>query len=135
MSKNAMKDFLGRGWSFPVAVDASGRIALSDYENDIREALRIILLTAKGERVMRPDFGAGLHDFVFESMSATTIGRVQSAVRDALIEWEPRIQVLEVNVAAERGAVGKLLIDIDYKVRATNNRFNLVFPFYLKEQT
>ncbi len=130
-----MKDFLGRGWSFPVAVDASGRIALSDYENDIREALRIILLTAKGERVMRPDFGAGLHDFVFESMSATTIGRVQSAVRDALIEWEPRIQVLEVNVAAERGAVGKLLIDIDYKVRATNNRFNLVFPFYLKEQT
>jgi phage baseplate assembly protein W len=130
-----MKDFLGRGWSFPVAVDASGRIALSDYENDIREALRIILLTAKGERLMRPDFGAGLHDFVFESMSATTIGRVQAAVRDALIEWEPRVQVLEVNVEPERGEVGKLLIDIDYKVRATNNRFNLVFPFYLKEQT
>jgi phage baseplate assembly protein W len=130
-----MKDFLGRGWSFPVAVDASGRIALSDYENDIREALRIILLTAKGERVMRPDFGAGLHDFVFESMSATTIGRVQAAVRDALIEWEPRVQVLEVNVEPERGEFGKLLIDIDYKVRATNNRFNLVFPFYLKEQT
>lgn len=135
MSINAMKDFLGRGWSFPVAVDASGRIALSDYENDIREALRIILLTAKGERVMRPDFGAGLHDFVFESMSATTIGRVQAAVRDALIEWEPRVQVLEVNVEPERGEFGKLLIDIDYKVRATNNRFNLVFPFYLKEQT
>jgi phage baseplate assembly protein W len=130
-----MKDFLGRGWTFPVAVDAGGRIALSEYENDIREALRIILLTAKGERVMRPDFGAGLHDFVFESMSATTIGRVQAAVRDALIEWEPRIQVLEVNVEAERGEIGKLLIDIDYKVRATNNRFNLVFPFYLKEQT
>ena len=130
-----MKDFLGRGWTFPIAVDATGRIALSEYENDIREALRIILMTSKGERVMRPDFGAGLHDFVFESMSATTIGRVQVAVTDALIEWEPRVEVLTVNVEPEQGEIGKLLIDIEYRVRATNNRFNLVFPFYLKEQT
>ena len=130
-----MKDFLGRGWTFPIAVDATGRIALSEYENDIREALRIILMTSKGERVMRPDFGAGLHDFVFESMSATTIGRVQTAVTDALIKWEPRVQVVTVNVEPEQGEVGKLLIDIEYRVRATNNRFNLVFPFYLKEQT
>jgi|SRR5882672_688062 len=129
-----MKDFLGRGWTFPVAVDATGSIALSEYENDIREAVRIILLTGKGERVMRPEFGAGLHDFVFESMSATTIGRVQKAVTDALIQWEPRIQVIGVNVEPEQGEIGKLLIDIEYRVRATNNRFNLVFPFYLKEQ-
>jgi Bacteriophage baseplate protein W len=130
-----MKDFLGRGWTFPIAVDSTGGIALSEYENDIREALRIILLTSKGERVMRPDFGASLHDFVFESMSGTTIGRVQAAVTDALIEWEPRIQVIAVNVEPEHGEIGKLLIDIEYRVRATNNRFNFVFPFYLKEQT
>lgn len=130
-----MKDFLGRGWKFPIAVDTTGAIALSAYEDDISEALRIILLTAKGERVMRPDFGASLHDFVFESMSATTIGRLQAAVTDALIKWEPRIQVLGVKVEPDPGEIGKLLVDIDYRVRATNNRFNLVFPFYLKEQT
>jgi phage baseplate assembly protein W len=129
-----MKDFLGRGWAFPVSVDAAGRIVLSEYENDIREALRIILLTSKGERVMRPDFGASLHDFVFESMSATTIGRVQAAVTDALLKWEPRIQVIDVDAQPERGEIGKLMINIEYKVRATNNRFNFVFPFYLKEQ-
>jgi len=129
-----MKDFLGRGWTFPIAVDATGRISLSQYEDDIREAIRIILLTAKGERAMRPDFGGGLYDFVFESMSATTIGRVQAAVTDALIKWEPRVQVIGVSVKPEAGEIGKLLIDIEYRVRATNNRFNLVFPFYLKEQ-
>lgn len=130
-----MKDFLGRGWTFPIGVDANRRIALSEYEDDIREALRIILLTSKGERVMRPEFGAGLHDFVFESMSATTIGRMQAAVTDALVKWEPRVQVIGVTVEPEHGEIGKLLIDIEYRVRATNNRFNLVFPFYLKEQT
>ena len=130
-----MKDFLGQGWRFPVAVDATGRIVLSKYEDDIREALRIILSTSKGQRVMRPDFGAGLHDFVFESMSATTIGRMQAAIRDALIKWEPRVQIISVDVEPEHREVGKLLIEIEYRVRATNNRFNLVFPFYLKEQT
>jgi uncharacterized protein len=130
-----MKDFLGQGWQFPIAVDATGRIVLSKYEDDIREALRIILSTSKGERVMRPDFGASLHDFVFESMSATNIGRLQAAIRDALIKWEPRVQLISVDVEPEHGEVGKLLIDIEYRVRATNNRFNLVFPFYLKEQT
>jgi len=129
-----MKDFLGRGWKFPIEVDTTGSIALSEYEEDIREALRIILMTSKGERVMRPDFGAGLFDFVFEPMSATTIGRLQAAVTDALVKWEPRAQVIGVGVEADQGEIGKLLIDIEYRVRATNNRFNLVFPFYLKEQ-
>lgn len=129
-----MKDFLGRGWKFPIVVDSTGSIALSEYEQDIREALRIILLTAKGERVMRPEFGAGLYDFVFESMSATTIGRLQAAITDALGKWEPRAQVIGVRVEPDQGDNGKLLIDIEYRVRATNNRFNLVFPFYLKEQ-
>jgi len=130
-----MKDFLGRGWKFPIAVDAAGRIALSEYEDDVREAIRIILMTAKGERVMQPDFGAGLYDFVFASMSSTTLGRVQRAVGDALVKWEPRVEVTAVSVEPDEGEIGKLLINIDYRVRATNTRFNLVFPFYLKEQT
>src|SRR5262245_22672275 len=127
------KDFLGKGWKFPVQVDGSGRIAFSQFEEDIREAVRIILLTSKGERVMRPEFGAGLHDFVFETMSATNIGAIQSAIQDALIEWEPRIELLSVKVEPDRGEIGKLLIDIDYRVRANNTQFNLVFPFYVSQ--
>jgi hypothetical protein len=128
------KDFLGRGWKFSVGVDETGKIALSEFEQDIRESIRLILLTARGERVMRPDFGAGLHEFVFSTMSATNLGSMQTAVREALIKWEPRIQLLEVKVAPDAGEIGKLLINIDYRVRVTNNRFNLVFPFFLKEQ-
>ena len=125
------RDFLGKGWKFPVQVDGTGRIALSQFEDDIREAVRIILLTAVGERVMRPEFGAGLHTFVFETMSVTNIGTIQAAVQNALIQWEPRIELLSVSVEADQGDVGKLLINIDYEVRATNTRFNLVFPFYV----
>jgi phage baseplate assembly protein W len=129
------KDFLGRGWKFPVQPDVTGRVVMSAYEEDVRESIRIILMTAKGERVMRPDFGSGLHDFVFASMSVTVMGAIQAAVKDALVKWEPRAQVLSVNVEAEQGEFGQLNIDIEYRVRATNNRFNLVFPFYLKERT
>jgi Bacteriophage baseplate protein W len=127
------RDFLGKGWKFPVKVDGSGRIVLSEFEEDIREAVRIILLTAKGERVMRPEFGTGLHNFVFETMSVTNIGTIQAAIQNALIEWEPRIELLSVSVEADQGEVGKLLINIDYEVRATNTQFNLVFPFYLSQ--
>ncbi len=127
------KEFLGKGWKFPVQVDENGRIAMSQYEEDIREAVRIILLTSLGERVMRPEFGAGLHDFVFETMSATNIGSIQTAIQNGLIEWEPRIELLTVNVTPDQGKIGKLLIDIDYRVRATNTQFNLVFPFYIEQ--
>lgn len=125
------RDFLGKGWKFPVQVDAAGRIMLSEFEEDIREAIRIILLTAKGERVMRPEFGTGLHNFVFETMSVTNIGTIQAAIQNALIDWEPRIELLSVSVEADQGEVGKMLINIDYEVRATNTQFNLVFPFYI----
>jgi|SRR5947209_3661171 len=127
------RDFLGKGWKFPVQVDGAGRIVLSQFEDDIREAIRIILLTAKGERVMRPEFGTGLHNFVFETMSVTNIGTIQAAIQNALIEWEPRIELLSVSVEADQGEVGKLLVNIDYEVRATNTRFNLVFPFYVSQ--
>ena len=125
------RDFLGQGWKFPVRVDGSGRIMFSQFEEDIREAVRIILLTARGERVMRPEFGTGLHTFVFETMSVTNIGTIQAAIQNALVEWEPRIELLAVNVEPDQGEVGKLLVNIDYEVRATNTQFNLVFPFYI----
>lgn len=128
-------EFLGKGWKFPVQVDETGKIALSEYEEDVRESIRIILLTSRGERVMRPEFGAGLHDYVFDTMSATTIGLIQATIQDALVKWEPRIQVLAVVVQPDAGEIGKLLINVDYRVRATNTRFNLVFPFYLQERT
>jgi uncharacterized protein len=127
------KEFLGRGWKFPVQVDNRGRVAMSEFDDDIRESIRIILSTSKGERVMRPDFGCGIHDFVFASINTTTIGLIESSVREALTRWEPRIELLKVLVSTEEANVGKLLVSIDYRVRATNSEFNLVYPFYLTE--
>jgi phage baseplate assembly protein W len=127
------KEFLGRGWKFPVAVDTKGKIEMSEYEQDIKEAIWIILSTAKGERVMRPDFGCGIHDFIFASINTSTIGLIESSVREGLTRWEPRIELKNVSVSTDRADEGRLLISIDYKVRATNNEFNLVYPFYLTE--
>lgn len=127
------KIFLGVGWKFPVRADHDKKIAVSRYEEDIREAIRIILGTAKGERVMRPDFGCGIHNLVFAPINATTISTVENDVREGLLRWEPRIEVIKVEARSDQASEGKLLISIDYRVRITNNRFNLVYPFYLKE--
>jgi phage baseplate assembly protein W len=127
------KEFLGRGWKFPVQATEEGRIAESAYEEDIREAVLVILGTAKGERVMRPDFGCGIHDFVFASINTSTVTLIGKTVREALMLWEPRIEVTGISVDTDDSDSGKLLITIDYRVRTTNNRFNLVYPFYLKE--
>jgi len=127
------REFLGRGWKFPVTADAEGHIALSEYEQDIKEALWIILSTAKGERVMRPDFGCGIHDFVFASINTSTLALIESSVREALTLWEPRIELIKVEVSTERIDEGKLFITIEYRVRTTNNQFNVVYPFYLTE--
>lgn len=122
-------DFLGRGWSFPVR-SALGEVEMSAEEKSIREAIWIILATSPGERMMRPDFGCGIHDLVFALNDADTVGIVQKKVRDALIRWEPRINVLNVDVEV-KGQGEVLLINIHYRVRTTNNFFNLVYPFYL----
>ncbi len=127
------KDFLGIGWKFPVSTDIEGKISTSEYETDIKEAIRIILGTAKGERVMHPDFGCGIHDFVFSPINKTTISLVENSVREGLTLWEPRIELIKVEATYEESAEGVLLVSIDYRVRVTNNRFNLVYPFYLKE--
>jgi uncharacterized protein len=125
----AQGDFLGSGWSLPELTEHQ-RIAPSYDEDNIRESIWIILATAPGERVMRPDFGCGLHNLVFALNNAATIGRVRKDIWDALVLWEPRIDVLDVDVEVKgRGEV--LLINIHYRVRTTNNFFNLVYPFYL----
>jgi phage baseplate assembly protein W len=129
------KEFLGRGWKFPVGVNTNtdGRIALSEYERDIKEAIWIILSTSKGERVMRPDFGCGIHDFMFASLNSANLTRIENSVREALAKWEPRIELMNVTLNTGKVDEGRLMISIEYKVRTTNTRFNLVYPFYLKE--
>lgn len=124
------KPFLGVGWSFPVEA-SGGAITLAEYEQSVRQSIWIILGTAKGERVMRPDFGCGIYDLVFETNSASTAARVAQEVRRALLLFEPRVDVLDIQVQPDgRGEV--LMISIDYQVRATNNSFNMVYPFYLE---
>jgi len=128
------KEFLGVGWKFPVNVDTRGNIQMSEYEQDIKEAIWIILATSKGERVMRPDFGSGIYNYVFAPINTATIGLVEHSVREALTLYEPRIELLNVEVSTEEADEGKLLVGIDYRVRDTNNEFNLVYPFYLTEE-
>ncbi len=128
------KNFLGKGWKFPVTVDtATGKITMSEYEQDIKESIVIILSTAKGERVMRPDFGCGIHDYVFAPINTATVNLIEVSVREALTLWEHRIILNKVEILTDESHNGKLKINIDYQVRTTNNRFNLVYPFYLKE--
>jgi phage baseplate assembly protein W len=148
----ARDDFIGVGWTFPIQVDAkTGRIALSRHERDIEEAIRTILGTSPGERVMRPLFGSELAEAVFSINSATTAARVESYVREALRYWEPRINVIAVTIVYGRESAVSLmpydpetafrmmsnpdtdalmLIDVRYRIRATNDERNLVFPFY-----
>ena len=128
------KDFLGRGWAMPVDVDPyTGFVATAEYEEDIRQAIRIILETARGERVMRPNFGCGIHDLVFESIDTTALQRIRSEVEEALRRYEARVDVLEVNVDEDATAEGELLVEVEYRVRRTNQVGNLVFPFYYRE--
>ncbi len=123
-------DFLGVGWAHPVGAD-DGSVAVARYEDSVRQAIWLVLATSPGERVMRPDFGCGIHDLVFAPSNSASIGAAEQAVRSALLRWEPRIDVLDVNVRADTPAT--LLIHIEYRVRATNNVFNLVYPFYLDQ--
>jgi phage baseplate assembly protein W len=125
-------DFLGTGWSFPVESDANGQIVLASDETSIRQSIWMILGTSPGERVMRPDFGCGLYDLVFAVNNPATTGQIVRTVREALIEWEPRIDVLDVFVTPDDARPNLLLIEINYQVRTTNSRFNLVYPFYLE---
>jgi phage baseplate assembly protein W len=130
---------LGVGWAFPIARGAAAHaadgeragFACARYEESVRQAIWIILSTARGERVMRPDFGCALDELLFAPNDATTRGMAESAVREALLRWEPRIDVLRVAASADGPQRERLLIGVDYRVRKTDSRFNLVYPFYL----
>src|SRR5262245_32736136 len=104
--------FLGVAWAFPPQLEADGSIAEAVYEEDVRQAIRIIIFTNRGERLMRPDFGAGLNEFVFEPVSTATMALIENRVREALIAWEARIDVLEVGVTSDASERNKLLIDM-----------------------
>jgi len=128
------KEFLGRGWTFPVSIDNRGGVSFSRYEEKIRQSILLILETAKGERVMRPHFGCGIHEYVFAVVNSAVLTLVGNSIKEALLKWEPRVEVLSVKPATDRLNVGILDISIDYRVRKTNNRANLVYPFYIKYQ-
>ncbi len=123
-------DFLGKGWGFPLALDKEGRLSWAAHEESIRQSIFLILATAPGQRPMCPDFGCAIHSLVFETINTALLTRVKATVEDALSQWEPRIILEEIEV---RPKEAQLLIDISYRVRATNHRQNLVWPFYLEE--
>jgi phage baseplate assembly protein W len=125
--------FLGRGWAFPVLVSPAGSIDYVDSEDSIEQSIRILLGTSPGERVMRPEFGCGIWDLVMEPNTAQLHGRAQLRVRDALVRWEPRIDVLDVRIESPPEQKNVLLIRIDYRVRSNNAAYNLVYPFFLQE--
>jgi phage baseplate assembly protein W len=123
-------DFIGRGWGFPLRVGPTGGIGMVEREQEIEEAIRLVLGTAPGERPMRPEFGCGIHDYVFAPSDGETAGHIAREVRAALDRWEPRIETDDVVIAFDAVDAGVLYIDVHYTVRSTNDRRNLVFPFY-----
>ena len=134
MDPNSVKAFLGTGWKFPVGIDkATGRIQMSSNEDSIRESIRIIIGTRKGELPMHPDFGCEIQEYAFETADYTTLYAMKTEVEHALIRWEPRITDVYARVSDEQIDEGVLMIDVSYVVRATNNQYNLVYPFYISE--
>jgi len=128
------REFLGVGWKFPLQVTPTGAIALSRYEQSIEEAVYSILSTSKGERVML-DFGSGIHDMVFSPNNAGTVSMVGRQVREALVRWEPRIDVLEVSTETSVEQPNLLLIRVSYRIRANYALGSLVFPFFINERS
>ena len=129
----SQSDFIGSGWAFPLRVNARGGIALARREQDVEESIRIILSTPVGERRMRPRFGCGVHDLTFATNDPATHGLIRYHVLQALALWEPRIELREdgVRVRTDPDEPSRVLVEIDYTLRATNQRRNLVYPFYL----
>lgn len=125
-------DFLGRGWAFPTETDSDGDVRLVGGEADVEQAIRLVLSTAPGERVMRPEFGCGIQRYAFSTVDTTTLTMIEDDVRDALHRWEPRIELLDVTAEFTDPSVGELTVRIDYRVRQTSSEHNLVYPFYLE---
>ena len=126
-----MSDILGAGLAFPLHVDPRGSMALARGVEDVEQALHVILSTAPGERPMRPEFGCAVHDFIFDTIDAETVGKMEVAIRTAITRWEPRIDVDGIDFGLDEVGEGRLQITIGYRIRATNARYNLVYPFYV----
>ncbi len=124
-------DFVGRGFAFPLRISSGGGFALGTGPDEIDGSIRMILGTALGERVMRPDFGCGIWDLLFAPVNANTLGLMAQSVRDALGRWEPRIEVADVSPVPEPEDPARISIEITYVMKATNDRRNLVYPFYV----
>jgi phage baseplate assembly protein W len=124
------QDFIGSGWAFPLRTDAAGGIALVAGERKLEESMRLILSTAIGERPMRPEFGCGIHDYVFAGTDDETIAQIAAEVRAALERWEPRVTVEQVVVTPDDDDPARVLIEVGYTPLSTNDPRNLVFPFY-----
>ena len=130
---NDTREFLGIGWKFPLQVTPGGKMAQAKYEQRIEESIYLILSSGKGERVMLPDFGCGIHDLVFAPNNSMTLTIVVQTVRQALVAYEPRIDVLDVSAETAPEEPNLLLIRINYRIRANNALGNLVYPFYITE--
>lgn len=124
------QEFVGRGLAFPLRTTASGSVALVSADQELREAIRLVLGTAYGERPMRPEFGCGIHDLIFAPSNSTTAGQAAYEVRRSLSRWEPRVDVDDVTVSYEEADTSLMYISITYRVRGSNDPRNLVFPFY-----
>lgn len=129
--------FIGRGFSFPMGVDVDGHIQLTSGAEDLDTSLRVVLSTAPGERLMRPQFGCRIWDLLFEPVNHNTLGLMQGATRDAIAQWEPRVEVTDVVCMPDDHNPYLVRIEVTYKVRTTNDRRNLVYPFYVipREET
>ncbi len=134
MAESNSKSFLGRGFKFPISVDSkTGKIAMVEHEDDIKEAIEIILKTSVGERVMLPEFGSTVNNFVFSVSRLESISAFESEILSALEEFEPRIRDVNVEINNDDGDMSVVIVNIQYTVRTTNNLFNMVYPFYILE--
>jgi uncharacterized protein len=123
--------FIGRGFTWPLGVDHTGSIALTNGPDDLDRSIRIVLLTAPGERVMRPEFGCKIWDLLFEPVTPNLLGLITVAVREAIARWEPRVIVEDVTPVVDENDGALVRINVTYRVRSTNDRRNLVYPFYV----
>ena len=128
-----MRSILGTGWKFPIRINGRGGFSLAHEEQDIAEAIWIILGTSRGDRIMKPDFGCGIHDYVFAPNNAGTRGAIAYQVQQSLLQWEPRIDLVDVRTEEDPAQPNLLLIQIDYRIRVNNAFHNLVYPFFLQE--
>ncbi len=135
MAENSNQDFLGTGWSFPPTFSkAEQGVKMVSAEEDIQQSLEILLSTRPGERIMHPEYGCNLDIMLFEPLTTTLITYVSDMIRTSILYFEPRLDLLKVDINSQQATEGLILIEIDYIIRSTNSRFNYVYPFYLSEK-